>query len=165
MSSSSLGVDVYKGYVKKDASDKQVALLVRILCFLFVVVSALLAIFQIDAIVTLMSLSWGTLAGCFMGPYIYGLYLKRANKYGAYISVTMCLVTTVVLIFVFGSLSGGKAFGELVTLGIKKSPVIGVICMAQSMIVTPIGILFKGRKSASDGASENVSDGEATVNA
>lgn len=148
VSSSSLGVDVYKGYIKKDASDKQVALLVRILCFLFVVVSALLAIFQIDAIVTLMSLSWGTLAGCFMGPYIYGLYTKKANKYGAYISVTMCLVTTIVLIFVFGALAGGKTFGELVSLGIKRSPMIGVFCMAQSMIVTPIGMLFKtGKKN------------------
>ena len=148
VSSSSLGVDVYKGYIKKDASDKQVALLVRILCFLFVVVSALLAIFQIDAIVTLMSLSWGTLAGCFMGPYIYGLYTKKANKHGAYISVTMCLVTTIVLIFVFGALAGGKTFGELVSLGIKRSPMIGVFCMAQSMIVTPIGMLFKtGKKN------------------
>ena len=138
VSASSIGVDIYKGYIKKDVEDKKIKILVRVLCFFFVALSAVLAILKVDAIVTLMSLSWGTMAGCFLGPYVYGLYMKKANKYGTYVSITACLILTAILIFVFGSVSGGNTFGELISLGIKKSPIIGVFCMAVSLILTPV---------------------------
>lgn len=139
VSSSSVCMDIYKGYISKNATDKQVNILARVLCFVFVAISAVFAIFEVDAIVTLMSLSWGTLAGCFLGPYIYALYWKGANKYGAYTSITMSLVTTITLIFVFGAILGGGTFGELISLGLGKAPMIGVFVMVQSMIVTPLG--------------------------
>ena len=60
----------------------------------------------------------------------------------------MALVTTITLIFVFGAVTGGETFSELITLGVKKSPMIGVFCMAQSMIVTPIGSLIGEAVSA-----------------
>lgn len=142
VSASSVGVDVYKGYVKKDADDKKVGILVRILCFVFVILSAVFAILEVDAIVTLMSLSWGTMAGCFLGPYIYGLYWKKANKYGTYASITACLLITIVLIFVFGDMTGGTTFGQLLKLGIKKSPMIGVFCMGSSFIITPVASIL-----------------------
>lgn len=142
VSSSSVCVDIYRGYINRGATDKQVNILARVLCFVFVVISALFAIFEVDAIVTLMSLSWGTLAGCFLGPYIYGLYWKRANKVGAYASITATLVTTITLIFVFGKVAGGESFTELLSLGIKRAAVIGVFCMIESMIVTPIASLI-----------------------
>lgn len=142
VSSSSVCMDIYRGYINKGATDKQVNLLARILCFVFVIISAVFAIFEVDAIVTLMSLSWGTLSGCFLGPYVYGLYWKRANKVGAYASVTATLATTITLIFVFGKIGGGESFTELLSLGIKRAPVIGVFCMVESMIVTPIASLI-----------------------
>lgn len=138
VSASTISVDIYKGYAKKDVEEKKLRIMVRILCFFFVILSAVLAILEVDAIVTLMSLSWGTLSGCFIGPYVYGLYWKKSNKYGAYASITACLLLTVILIFVFGSITGGTTFGSLISLGIKKSPMIGVFCMAQSLIITPI---------------------------
>jgi Na+(H+)/acetate symporter ActP len=107
--------------------------------------SAVLAILRVEAIVTLMSLSWGTISGCFIGPYIYGLYTKKASRVGAYISMITTLVITVVLIFVFGAVGGGNGFSELISLGIKRAPVIGVICMMASMLVTPIGFFFKDK--------------------
>ena len=141
VSASSIGVDIYKGYVKKDVDEKKIKILVRVLCFFFVILSAVFAILEVDAIVTLMSLSWGTMAGCFLGPYVYGLYMKKSNKYGTYASITTCLVLTIILIFVFGSVSGGNTFGELISLGIKKSPIIGVFCMVVSIIITPLASL------------------------
>lgn len=145
VSASSIGVDIYKGYVKKDADEKKIKILVRVLCFFFVILSAVFAILEVDAIVTLMSLSWGTMAGCFLGPYVYGLYMKKSNKYGTYASITTCLVLTIILIFVFGSITGGNTFGELISLGIKKSPIIGVFCMAVSLIITPVASII-GKK-------------------
>ena len=138
VSASSIGVDVYKGYIKKDGDEKKLKILIRVLCFFFVALSAVFAILEVDAIVTLMSLSWGTMAGCFIGPYIYGLYWKKANKYGTYASITACLLITIILIFVFGDMTGGDTFISLLKLGIKKSPMIGVFCMGSSLIITPV---------------------------
>ena len=138
VSASSIGVDVYKGYIKKDGDEKKLKILIRVLCFFFVALSAVFAILEVDAIVTLMSLSWGTMAGCFIGPYIYGLYWKKANKYGTYASITACLLITIILIFVFGDITGGDTFISLLKLGIKKSPMIGVFCMGSSLIITPV---------------------------
>lgn len=136
--SSTIAVDLYKGYIKKDASDRHVNILMKCLCLFFVLISVILAVFKLQAIVTLMSLSWGTLAGCFIGPYVYGLYSKKVNKWGAYASMISGLVVTFVLVFVFGAVYGGEGFMGLINTGIQKAPLIGVIAMAVSMGVTPL---------------------------
>ena len=101
-SASTVSIDFYRGYIRENASDANVKVLLRVLCLVFILISALLAIAEVDAIVTLMSLSWGTIAGCFIGPYIYGLYFKKANKAGAYASITFSLLLTLTLVLVFG---------------------------------------------------------------
>lgn len=141
-SSSAVAIDAYKGYIKPDAEEKKVKLLLRVLCLVFVAISAVLAIIQVDAIVTLMSLSWGCIAGCFMGPYVYGLYSKKVTKAGAMTSVISGVVLTLVLVVVFGAVQGGDSFGSIIKLGISRSPLIGVITMAFSMIITPVVSIF-----------------------
>lgn len=146
---SSVAVDAYKGFIKKDASEKQVNWMLRGFCLFFVVVSVLLAVFKISAIVTLMSLSWGVLAGCFIGPYVLGLYSKKVNKYGAYASMVACLVLTLILVIVFGVIepkANGLTFANMISDGVKRAPLIGVICMAVSPIVTYItSLIFKDK--------------------
>ncbi len=144
-SGSAIAVDLYKGYVKPDATDKQVNVRLKILCVLFILVSVILAVTNSQAIVDFMSLSWGTLAGCFIGPYVLGLYSKKVNKYGAWTSLVMGLVTTFVLVFTFGAISPNPNYTGFVAVvkgGIARSPLIGVICMAQSVVVTYLVSLF-----------------------
>lgn len=149
-SASTVSIDIYKGYIKKDATDNQVKVLLRALCIVFIGISALLAILQVDAIVTLMSLSWGTIAGCFIGPYVYGLYSKRTTAASVYASITASLVITVTLVLVFGftETPSGTAFGAVLKAGISRSPLIGVIAMAASFIITPIVSLFTKKPPA-----------------
>ena len=152
-SSSTVTVDFYKGYVRKTAPESNLNILIRVLCLVFVAVSAVLAIVEIDAIVSMMSLSWGAIAGCFMGPYVYGLYSKRANKAGAYASIIFSLLLTFALIVGLGYFSLRSdgldpAFGEAFKAGIGQSPFIGVVTMAASMIVTPGASLIFSRKCA-----------------
>lgn len=139
-SASTVSIDFYRGYIRKNASDANVKVLLRVLCLVFILISALLAIAEVDAIVTLMSLSWGTIAGCFIGPYIYGLYFKKANKAGAYASITFSLLLTLTLVLVFGFTESpaGTEFGKVLKQGIGRAPFIGVLAMASSMIVTPV---------------------------
>lgn len=152
-SSSTVTVDFYKGYVRKTAPESNLNILIRVLCLVFVAVSAVLAIVEIDAIVSMMSLSWGAIAGCFMGPYVYGLYSKKANKAGAYASIIFSLLLTFALIVGLGYFSLRSdgldpAFGEAFKAGIGQSPFIGVVTMAASLIVTPVASLIFSRKCA-----------------
>lgn len=143
-SASVIAVDIYKGSVKKDASDKKVNWVMKSLCLMFVAISVILAIlnekYKISAIAYLMGLSWGTLAGCFMGPYVLGVLWKKVTRPAVWTSIIGSLVLTVALIFVFGYDSNGWncSFGLAVKSGIGCSPMIGVICMAYSLIATAI---------------------------
>lgn len=147
---SAVAVDAYKGYIRPDASDRHVTLVMRLGCLFFVVVSAVLAIGNFDAIVTMMSLSWGTLAGCFIGPYVYGLLSRRATRASAYASIATGLISTVVLVFVLGAVSpaqGMTGFVAIVKGGIARSPLIGVIAMTLSVIVVPVVSAFTKKPS------------------
>ncbi len=153
-SASVVAVDLYKGSINKDASDKKVTLLMRILCAVFVLISVAIAIlnqlFEITAIAYLMSLSWGTLSGCFFGPFVLGLYSKKLTKAGAFTSIIGGLTLTVVLTIVFGVVQSpnGASFGLILKNGVACSPLTGVICMAFSIISTLTVSLFTKKPSA-----------------
>lgn len=141
-SASVVAVDLYKGKVKKDASDKQVNMLMKSLCVAFIVISVVLAIVNeklgVAAIAYMMGISWGTLAGCFIGPFVLGLLWKRVTKSATWASIISSLVLTVGLIVFFGYDKSGYdcTLGQAIAAGIGCSPMIGVICMAFSMIIT-----------------------------
>lgn len=147
--SSAIAVDLYKGYINPNADDKKVKIILRIMCLCFVILSAVLAILNIDIIVTLMSLSWGTLAGCFMGPYVLGLYSKKITKAGAWSSLICGLLVTLALTIIFGYLDAPKGvhFGIILKTGIGRSPLTGVVAMVVSVIVTPLVSLFTKKPS------------------
>ena len=153
-SASVVAVDIYKGKMNPQASDKKVNLTMRILCLVFVVISVVLAIlnekFQISAIAYMMGLSWGVLAGCFMGPFVLGLLWKKVTRPAVWSSIIGSLLLTVALIFVFGYDQNGWAcsFGTAVKSGIGCSPMIGVFCMIYSLAVTALVSLFTKAPSA-----------------
>lgn len=141
-SASVIAVDLYKGKLNTKASDKQVNWTMKILCLIFVAISVVLALlnerYQIAAIAYFMGLSWGVLAGCFMGPYVLGLLWKRVTKPAVWASMIGTLALTAILIFVFGYDQNGWSctLGEALKSGIGCSPMIGVICMLYSVVVT-----------------------------
>ncbi len=153
-SASVVAVDIYKGNIAKKASDKKVNTVMRLFCLFFVAISVIIAFlnekYHISAIAYLMGISWGTLAGCFIGPFVLGLYSRKVTKAAAWWSVIGSLVLTVGLIVVFGydKLSWSATLGEAINSGISSSPTIGVICMAYSMIITPIVSIFTKKPDA-----------------
>lgn len=139
-----VAIDIYKGSIDKEASDKKVNVLLRVLCVVFIAISLLLAFlnmkFKLTAIAYLMGLSWGTLAGCFTGPFVVGLITKKVTKTACWWSIISSLVLTCVLIVLLGY---GKAdfncsFGVAIKNGMTCSPLIGVICIAFSIVITLI---------------------------
>lgn len=132
--SSAVTIDIYAGYIKKDINEKKLNMTTRFASIFFIALSAIIAIFKPAGIVELMGFSWGTLAGCFIGPYLYGLFFKKSNIYGAWASIIATLLITAVLIFVPG-------------FGMAKSPLIGVICMFTSLIITPIVSMITAKRA------------------
>lgn len=47
-----------------------------------------------------MSFSWGVVSGCFIGPYIWGLYSKKITKAGAWAGMLSGVVVVGVMLIV-----------------------------------------------------------------
>ncbi len=127
VSSSAITVDLYKGYLKKDVSEKTSVGMMRALSALFILVSYAISRLQIGFIVTLMSLSWGVLSGAFMAPYILGIYSRKITKAGAYAGLFA---------------GSGSAIILTMTMGAANSPLASSIAMVIPFIVTPIVSIF-----------------------
>ena len=89
-SGSTLTLDFIAPLKKNGLTEKQKLVSIRILIGFFVLVSAVIAIVQAKSSVTfiaqLMGVSWGALAGAFLAPFMYGLYLKRTTKASVWVS-------------------------------------------------------------------------------
>lgn len=137
-----IAVDLYKGKINEKADDKRVNIVMRTLSLAFVALSVVIAIlnekFGIAAIAYMMGLSWGTLAGCFIGPYVLGVVWKKVTRPAVWSSIISSLVLTVALIFIFGYDKNGWScsFGTALKDGVATSPLIGVICMLFSLVIT-----------------------------
>jgi SSS family solute:Na+ symporter len=86
------------------------------------VVSYFIARYQLAVIVTLMSLSWGVVAGSFMAPFLYGLYWKRTTKAGILAGMLTGMALAIALFFI---------------LGPDNSPIASTIAMIMPFAVVP----------------------------
>ena len=87
-----------------------------------------------------MSFSWGVVSGCFIGPYIWGLFSKKITKIGAYAGILSGLITVGGATLVISLNSGFSAAAA-------KSPEMGVAAMAISMVIVPlVSALTKNKK-------------------
>ena len=147
-SASAVAVDLIPAVSKKEISGKKQMLLTRILCLAFVACSFVFATQNIPIIVNLMSFSWGIVSGCFIGPYIWGLFSKKITKIGAYAGILAGLLTVGGTTLVITLHSGFSAAAS-------KSPEMGVAAMAISFVIVPIAsLLSKPKKTDRERAEE-----------
>ena len=100
VSSSAIAIDLYKGIVDPKVSHRMSVTLMRFLSAMFIAISYFIATHRISFIETLMSLSWGAIAGAFLAPFIYGLFWKRTTAVGAFAGMCSGFGTTIILFFV-----------------------------------------------------------------
>ena len=134
-SASAVAVDLIPAVSKKKIGANRQMLLTRLLCLTFIACSFIFATQNIPIIVNLMSFSWGIVSGCFIGPYIWGLFSKRITKIGAYAGVISGLLTVGISTLVISLQSGFSTAAS-------KSPEMGVAAMAISFVIVPIVSLF-----------------------
>ena len=131
-SSSTLTLDVLKGNVVKNMSEKGQLSTMRVLIIVFIVISAALALVQYHSSITfiaqLMGISWGALAGAFLGPFLWGLYWGRVSKAAVWAS------------FIVGvGLTTGNMIMGFVGTPLIASPInCGAIAMILSLVIVPL---------------------------
>ena len=134
-SASSVAVDLIPAVRKKETKPETQMLLTRLLCLAFVACSFIFATQNIPIIVSLMSFSWGLVSGCFIGPYIWGLFSKKITKAGAYAGILSGLLVVGIATLVITLTSDFASAAKL-------SPEMGVSAMAVSMVVVPLVSAF-----------------------
>ncbi|MCK9478377.1 MAG: sodium:solute symporter [Firmicutes bacterium] len=130
-SSSAISVDLIP-YVYPKFKEKHKISVMRVLSVVFVGLSFLFATANITFIVNLMSFSWGVVAGCFIGPLIWGLYYKKVTKAGAWAGLVSGVAVVGVMTFIHTVSSGSFAFA------MSMSPQSGVAAMAASLLAVPV---------------------------
>lgn len=142
-SSSTLTNDLIKPRVK-NFDDKKQMMFMRIFIAVFLVISVIIASHPNASISTLMSYSWGALSGAFLGPFLFGLFLKKASKAACWTSFCTGIGISVVHMVLFSL--GIDAFSGIKDAVIKLdcpinllSPInAGAFAMIISLIVVPL---------------------------
>ena len=123
VSSSAIAIDIYGAFVNRHANPKQTMALLRILCAVFVGCSLYIALKRPVFIVNLMIMSWGTLLGVFLAPYLYGLFWRRTTLAAVYAGIGVGLA---------------GAFTLFPKWGQDGVPLAGAIIMILPLIVVPV---------------------------
>lgn len=125
-SASTLTVDFFKGFIKKDMKDNQQMIFTRIFCVIFMVISVVLALSPGTLITNLMAISWGALSGAFLAPFMYGLYSKKITNASVWVSFIAGIGFIVLNMFIkFMSGTSAGAVSMLITLVLV--PVVSLI--------------------------------------
>ena len=141
-SSSTLTLDMIKGHMVKKMDEKKQVLTLRALIVVFIVISAVIALFKdkLSFIADMMGISWGALAGAFLAPFLYGLYSKRITKAAVWSS--------------FGFGVGIMLFNMLAKSILpdffKSSINMGVIAMLGGLIIVPVVSLLTKKPDKSE---------------
>ncbi len=129
-SSSTLTLDMLKGHVIKNMSEKKQLLIMRVLIVVFIAISAYIALNKdkLSAIADMMGISWGALAGAFLAPFLYSLYSKKISKAAVWAN------------FIFGAgIMIWNMLDRASFPAILQSPInCGVIAMLGGFIIVPL---------------------------
>ena len=131
-SSSTLTLDFVSGTIVKKMSETKKVVCLRIFVFIFILISAVIAIIQYNSSVTfiaqLMGISWGALAGAFLAPFLYSLYWRKTTK----IACWACFIFGPVLLVV-------NMLWRPYLPAIIQSPInCGAFAMLAGFIIVPV---------------------------
>ena len=131
-SSSTLTIDFLGGTFMKNMSQRKLLITIRVFIFVFIAISAVIAIVQYKSNVTfiaqLMGISWGALAGAFLAPFLYGLYWKRTSR----------LACWVCFIFGCGLMIANMLFRTSFPTLLQSPINCGAVAMIVGLILVPV---------------------------
>ena len=138
-SSSTMTIDFIRPRMKHHSEKKEV-IIMRVLIAAFLLISVLIAFNKNASISTLMSYSWGALAGSFLGPFVFGLYSKKVTVPAVWTSFILGVGGTIghMILFGFGWFPALTKSAASLPLNLASPINIGAILMILSLIVVPV---------------------------
>ena len=152
-SSSTLTIDLIKPIMK----EKKQLITMRIFIAVFLIISVVLAIITLEnpqtVISTLMSISWGALAGAFLAPFMYGLFWKGVTK-AACMASFIAGVGITVIHMAYYTLAGHT--GTLWGINLASPINAGAFAMLFGLVLVPIVSLITRQSDADKAHAEKV---------
>lgn len=131
-SSSVISIDLIGSFFPR-VKQESLTWIMRVLCIVFVVFSLVINFLMQDTpIVSLMSLSWGTIAGAFLAPFLYGLLWRGVTRAGATAGVIGGMLISLVPPLVTGQMS--------------LAPISGAAAMLAGLVIVPVVSLLTSAK-------------------
>lgn len=156
-SSSTLTIDLIKPILKDKMDEKKELLTMRVFIGVFLLVSVIIAIITLEnpqtVISTLMSISWGALAGAFLAPFMYGLFWKGVTKAAVLASFISGVGITVVHMFYYTL--GGRT-DSVGGLNLASPINAGAFAMLFGLVIVPVVSLITKSKDEDKAVTEQV---------
>ncbi|MBE6558619.1 MAG: sodium:solute symporter [Ruminococcaceae bacterium] len=144
-SASTITLDLIVPLSKKQKSDKSNLLVMRILLAVSIVIAAAIAILVVGNaelakklyISDLMGISWGALAGCFLAPFLYGLFWKKVTKAAVWVSFATGLGITLTQ-FVLNAVLKITFENPVLKYFCGSSINAGMLAMLVGLVIVPV---------------------------
>ena len=159
-SASTITLDLIAPLSKKQRSEKSNMLIMRILLAVSIIIAAAIAILVVTNqeiasklyISDLMGISWGALAGCFLAPFLYGLYWKKVTRAAVWASFATGLGITLTQ-FILNAVCKITFENPVLAYFCGSSINAGMLAMAVGLVIVPVVSLIT-RKSRPAGTEE-----------
>lgn len=138
VSSSSVSLDLVKGAVFPHIDENKTMNIMKVLCVVFVGLSLWIALNPPGIILTLMSLSWGTVAGAFLAPYLYGLFWEKTTRAGAWSGMITGVLISTGGYFIVNWLPHFTNSSTVMILQQWGTPFFGALAMLIPLAVVPV---------------------------
>ena len=159
-SASTITLDLVAPLSKKEKSEKSSMLIMRLLLAFSIIIAAAIAILVVTNkemaarlyISDLMGISWGALAGCFLAPFLYGLYWKKTTKAAVWVSFAAGLSITLTQ-FTLSAVLKITFENPVLSYFCGSSINAGMLAMVVALILVPVVSLLT-QKSKPEGTDE-----------
>ena len=159
-SASTITLDLIAPLAKKQKSEKANMVIMRLLLAASIVIAAAIAILVVSNgemakrlyISDLMGISWGALAGCFLAPFLYGLYWKKTTKAAVWVSFATGLGITLTQ-FVLNAVLKISFENPVLSYFCGSSINAGMLAMAVGLIIVP-AVSLMTQKTKPEGTDE-----------
>ncbi|MBP3698621.1 MAG: sodium:solute symporter [Oscillospiraceae bacterium] len=151
-SASTITLDLIAPLSKKQKSEKSNMVIMRLLLAASIIIAAAIAILVVTNkemasklyISDLMGISWGALAGCFLAPFLYGLYWKKTTKAAVWVSFATGLAITLTQ-FILNAILKISFENAVLKYFCGSSINAGMLAMAVGLIIVPVVSLMTQR--------------------
>ena len=159
-SASTITLDLIAPVSKREKSEKTNMLIMRLLLAFSIVIAAAIAILVVTNqevasklyISDLMGISWGALAGCFLAPFLYGLYWKKTTKAAVWVSFATGLAITLTQ-FILNAMLKITFENPILSYFCGSSINAGMLAMVVALVLVPVVSLLTQR-SRPEGTEE-----------